>query len=302
MKFGCSAQGRFQRLEKDPDGDAGFFRAPSILLNPSAESTGSLSRSLRLALAVDPAKARICSDCVWFSRSPPPSFADTDESRGRRGVQDRPRAVDADSVIHYGRLSSGRAACPASSRPSGGSCPASCMLADRVCRRNTAQFCSTVSWYYTLLVASEVRYRYGTAPYTAVPVAAEDRKIDQRPIGAAVRAKTAKQSTETPPMDPAPDEGSGAEAAQQLTNVLLPMDATPTLAAHVAPHAAFVSSITERADVVFASALFHELSQRFEKLSHAALLAPPQLLKHAFRIPASSRGRQRASSPPSCLV
>ncbi len=74
VKFGCSAQGRFQRLEKNPDGDAGFFRAPSILLNPSAESTGSLSRSLRLALAVDPAKARTCSDCVWFSRSPPPSL------------------------------------------------------------------------------------------------------------------------------------------------------------------------------------------------------------------------------------
>ena len=51
-------------------------------------------------------------------------------------------------------------------------------------------------------------------------------------------------------MDPAPDEGSGAEAAQHLTNVLLPMDATPTRAAHVAPHAAFVSDITERADVV----------------------------------------------------
>ena len=26
------------------------------------------------ALAVDPAKARTCSDCVWFSRSPPPSL------------------------------------------------------------------------------------------------------------------------------------------------------------------------------------------------------------------------------------
>ena len=75
VKFGCSAQGRFQRLEKNPDAsEAQFFRAPSILLNPSAESTGSLSRSLRLALAVDPAKARPCSDCVWFSRSPPPSL------------------------------------------------------------------------------------------------------------------------------------------------------------------------------------------------------------------------------------
>ena len=69
-------------------------------------------------------------------------------------------------------------------------------------------------------------------------------------------------------MDPAPDDGSAAaEAAQQLVEVLLPMDATPTLAAHVAPHAAFVSSISERADVVLASALFRELSQRFEKMT-----------------------------------
>ena len=71
-------------------------------------------------------------------------------------------------------------------------------------------------------------------------------------------------------MDPAPDEGiSGAaeRAAQHLSDVLLPMDATPTLAAHVAPHAAFVSSISERADVVLASALFRELSQRFEKMT-----------------------------------
>ena len=71
-------------------------------------------------------------------------------------------------------------------------------------------------------------------------------------------------------MDPAPQEGSSSaaeQAAQHLTNVLLPMDATPTLAAHVAPHAAFVSDITERADVVLASALFRELSQAFEKLT-----------------------------------
>ena len=30
--------------------------------------------SVLMPLAVDPAKARICSDCVWFSRSPPPSL------------------------------------------------------------------------------------------------------------------------------------------------------------------------------------------------------------------------------------
>jgi hypothetical protein len=84
-------------------------------------------------------------------------------------------------------------------------------------------------------------------------------------------------------MDPTPDEGSAAaEAAQQLTNVLLPMDATPTLAAHVAPHAAFVSSISERADVVLASALFRELSQRFEKLTPLQRFSLYlSLLKHA---------------------
>ena len=84
-------------------------------------------------------------------------------------------------------------------------------------------------------------------------------------------------------MDPAPDEGSAAaEAAQQLTNVLLPMDATPTLAAHVAPHAAFVTSVSERADVVLASALFRELSQRFEKLTPLQRFSLYlSLLKHA---------------------
>ena len=84
-------------------------------------------------------------------------------------------------------------------------------------------------------------------------------------------------------MDPAPDEGSAAaEAAQHLTNVLLPMDATPTLAAHVAPHAAFVSDITERADVVLASALFRELSQAFEKLTPLQRFSLHlSLLKHA---------------------
>ena len=104
-----------------------------------------------------------------------------------------------------------------------------------------------------------------------------------RPIGAAVATKTANQSTENAAMDPAPDEGSAAaEAAQQLTNVLLPMDATPTLAAHVAPHAAFVSSISERADVVLASALFRELSQRFEKLTPLQRFSLHlSLLKHA---------------------
>ena len=85
-------------------------------------------------------------------------------------------------------------------------------------------------------------------------------------------------------MDPAPDEGSSAaaEAAQQLVEVLLPIDATPTLAAHVAPHAAFVSDITERADVILSSALFRELSQRFEKLTPLQRFSLYlSLLKHA---------------------
>lgn len=74
VKFGCGAPGRFQRLERNPDGSPGFFRAPTVLLNPSADSTFSLSKSLRLVLAVDPAKARPLADAVWFSRSPPPSL------------------------------------------------------------------------------------------------------------------------------------------------------------------------------------------------------------------------------------
>ena len=41
---------------------------------PPSEAEDEDAESLRLALAVDPAKARICSDCVWFSRSPPPSL------------------------------------------------------------------------------------------------------------------------------------------------------------------------------------------------------------------------------------
>ena len=48
-------------------------------------------------------------------------------------------------------------------------------------------------------------------------------------------------------MDPAPDDGSAAaEAAQQLGEVLLPMDATPTLAAHVASHAAQVVDVSRK--------------------------------------------------------
>ena len=84
-------------------------------------------------------------------------------------------------------------------------------------------------------------------------------------------------------MDPAPEDCSAAaEAAQQLGEVLLPMDATPTLAAHVAPHAAFVSAIAERADVVLASALFRELSQAFETLSPLQRFSLYlSLLKHA---------------------
>jgi hypothetical protein len=111
-----------------------------------------------------------------------------------------------------------------------------------------------------------------------------------------LRPKTAKQSTENAAMDPAPDDGSSSaaeQAAQHLTNVLLPMDATPTLAAHVAPHAAFVTSVSERADVVLASALFRELSQAFEKLTPLQRFSLHlALLRHAL-----SEFRRRLEDP-----
>ena len=109
------------------------------------------------------------------------------------------------------------------------------------------------------------------------------------------------------------DEGSSSadEAAQQLVEVLLPMDATPTLAAHVAPHAAFVSTITERADVVLTSALFRDLSQRFEKLSplqrfslHLALLKhAPETFRRRLEDPISNdEGRWLAAVAPCVAV
>ena len=110
----------------------------------------------------------------------------------------------------------------------------------------------------------KVSVRYGTL-YLGGSRGPENRSAANRRCCA---RKTAKQSTETPQWTQTEGSSSAAaEAAQHLTNVLLPMDATPTLAAHVAPHAAFVSDITERADVVLASALFRELSQAFEKLT-----------------------------------
>ena len=112
-------------------------------------------------------------------------------------------------------------------------------------------------------------------------------------------------------MDAAPDEGSAAaEAAQHLTNVLLPMDATPTLAAHVAPHAAFVSDITERADVVLASALFRELSQAFEKLTplqrfslHLALLKhAPETFRRRLEDPISNDEERWLAAAAPCVA
>ena len=113
-------------------------------------------------------------------------------------------------------------------------------------------------------------------------------------------------------MDPAPDDGSAAaEAAQQLVEVLLPMDATPTLAAHVAPHAAFVSAIAERADVVLASALFRELSQAFEKLTPlhrfsvhlSSLKHAPETFRRRLEDPISNdEGRWLAAAAPCVAV
>jgi len=109
------------------------------------------------------------------------------------------------------------------------------------------------------------------------------------------------------------DEGSSSAdaAAQHLSDVLLPMDATPTLAAHVAPHAAFVSGIAERADVVLASALFRELSQAFETLSplqrfsvHLALLKhAPETFRRRLEDPISNdEGRWLAAAAPCVAV
>ena len=112
-------------------------------------------------------------------------------------------------------------------------------------------------------------------------------------------------------MDPAPDDGSADEAAQQLRDVLLPIDATPKLTEHVAPHAAFVSAIAERADVVLASALFRELSQRFEKLTplqrfsvHLSLLKnAPETFRRRLEDPISNdEGRWLAAAAPCVAV
>ena len=124
--------------------------------------------------------------------------------------------------------------------------------------------------------------------------------------------RAAAQSTYQTSMETAPDEGSSAaEAAQQLVEVLLPIDATPKLTEHVAPHAAFVSAITERADVVLASALFRELSQAFEKLSplqrfslYLAMLGQaPETFRRRLEDPISNDdGRWLAAAAPCVAV
>ena len=138
----------------------------------------------------------------------------------------------------------------------------------------------------------EVRYRYGTVLYLRWQQRTGKSISGQ---SALLCAKKRKALTETLQWTPHQTKAQCRRgAAQHLSDVLLPMDATPTLAAHVAPHAAFVSSISERADVVLASALFRELSQAFEKLSPLQLLALPLIVKaRPGDVPASSRGRQR---------
>ena len=125
--------------------------------------------------------------------------------------------------------------------------------------------------------------------------------------------RAAAHSTYQTSMETAPEGSSSAaeQAAQQLVEVLLPMDATPTLAAHVAPHAAFVSTITERADVVLASALFRELSQAFETLSPlqrfslylAMLTQAPETFRRRLEDPISNdEGRWLAAAAPCVAV
>ena len=162
----------------------------------------------------------------------------------------------------------------------------------------------------TLLVASEVRYRYATV---LIPRWQQRTGKSISGQSALLCAPNRKAVDGNAAMDPAPDEGSSAaaEAAQQLVEVLLPMDATPTLAAHVAPHAAFVSAIAERADVVLASALFRELSQRFEKLTplqrfsvHLSLLKnAPETFRRRLEDPISNdEGRWLAAAAPCVAV
>ncbi|KAH8096092.1 hypothetical protein JL720_3442 [Aureococcus anophagefferens] len=75
VKFGYGVQGRLDRLEVDPDkAGSPTFRSTSVLLNPTAESSGSLSASLRLALAADQKVTRPLANYVWFSESPKPAL------------------------------------------------------------------------------------------------------------------------------------------------------------------------------------------------------------------------------------
>ena len=161
-----------------------------------------------------------------------------------------------------------------------------------------------------MLVASEVRYRYGTVPSKVIPRRGPENRCGQ---SALLCNKNRKAIDGNAAMDPAPDEGSRSaaeQAAQHLTNVLLPMDATPTLAAHVAPHAAFVSGIAERADVVLAAALFRELSQRFEKLSplqrfslHLALLrSAPETFRRRLEDPISNDDERWLAAVAPCVA
>ena len=163
--------------------------------------------------------------------------------------------------------------------------------------------------YFACCQRGKVSVRHGTL-YLGGSRGPENRSAANRRCCAVKKAQSSDGNAAV--MDPAPDEGSAAnEAAQQLVEVLLPMDATPTLAAHVAPHAAFVSGIAERADVVLASALFRELSQAFETLSplqrfsvHLALLKhAPETFRRRLEDPISNdEGRWLAAAAPCVAV
>ena len=280
VQFGCSAQGRFQRLEKDPDGGAGFFRAPSILLNPPRSRPGAC-------------RGACASRWPWTRRGPhrapvrlvlaePAVLRLTHDERGRRGVQDRPRAVDADGVIGMETCSVGSAPC-GTFEAVGRILSASC-AADRArLQKERASFAAQISSHRLPAFAccQRVRYRHVrcVTPYLG---GAEDRKSisGQSALLCAQKPQSSRRKRRNGPRTGRRQRR--AEAAQHLTNVLLPMDATPTLASHIAPHAAFVSAIAERADVVLASALFRELSQAFEKLTPLQRFSLHlSLLKHA---------------------
>ena len=98
VKFGCSAQGRFQRLEKDPDAsDAGSSSARRRYCCPLRGVDRELVAEPAPRAGRRPGEGPPVLRLRLVLAEPASVLTDAhDEPRRRRGVQDRPRAVDAD--------------------------------------------------------------------------------------------------------------------------------------------------------------------------------------------------------------